>query len=144
MKKTKLNLIIDALLFLGLAAITGIGFLMKNVLVPGYLRREVYGRNVELYFWGFDRHQWGAIHFIIAIVFLALIVLHILLHWQMMVRIYRELIPNRSARWIAVLVLIAVTILLLIFPYFVRPEVSDERGGGHHSQKFIGTAQQQS
>jgi len=149
MKKAKLNLIIDALLLLGLAAITGIGFLMKNVLIPGYMRREIYGRNVELFFWGLDRHQWGAIHFIIGVVFLVLIVLHIVLHWQMMVRIYCELVPNRSAQWIAVLILLAVTILLLIFPYFVRPKVRDEQGGGHHSlapssQKFFRTTQQQS
>jgi len=149
MKKAKLNLIIDVLLLLGLAVITGIGFLMKNVLVPGYLRREIYGRNVELFFWGLDRHQWGAIHFIIGIVFLILIVLHIVLHWQMMVRIYCELVPNRPARWIAALIILAVTILLLIFPYFVRPKVSDESGGGYHgrapaSQRSIGTARQQS
>ena len=37
MKKSKLNLILDALLLLCIAAIGGIGFLMKYVLVPGYL-----------------------------------------------------------------------------------------------------------
>jgi hypothetical protein len=64
MKKSKLNLIIDALLLVCMAAITGIGLLMKNVLVPGYKRWDIYGRNVELYFWGLDRHQWGTERFI--------------------------------------------------------------------------------
>jgi len=41
-KKSKLNLIIDALLSLCLAAIAGIGFLIKYILVPGYQRREIY------------------------------------------------------------------------------------------------------
>ena len=134
MKKAKLNLIIDALLLLCLAAITGIGFLMKYVLVPGYMRREIYGRNVELFFWGMDRHQWGTVHFIIGIVFFALVVLHIVLHWQMIVGIYRNLIPSRFARWVAALILLAVTILLFIFPYFVKPKVTDGSGGGHHSR----------
>ena len=70
-KKSTLNLIIDALLLVCMAAIAGIGLLMKNVLVPGYKRWDIYGRNVELYFWGLDRHQWGTIHFVIALVFIA-------------------------------------------------------------------------
>ncbi|MHC4076764.1 MAG: DUF4405 domain-containing protein [Planctomycetota bacterium] len=63
MKRAKLNLIIDALLLLCLAGIAGIGFLIKYVLVPGYQRWEIYGRNVSLFLWGLDRHQWGTIHF---------------------------------------------------------------------------------
>jgi hypothetical protein len=48
MKKAKLNLVIDALLLLCMAAMAGIGLLMKYVLVPGFKRWEIYGRNVEL------------------------------------------------------------------------------------------------
>ena len=98
MKKSKLNLIIDAILLLCMAAIAGIGLLMKNVLVPGYKRWDIYGRNVELYFWGLDCHQWGTIHFIIELVLLALLVLHIALHWSMILGIYRKLIPNPRTR----------------------------------------------
>ena len=132
MKKSKLNLIIDALLLLCLAAIAGIGFLIKYVLVPGYQRWEIYGRNVSLFFWRLDRHQWGTIHYIIGIVFLALLVLHIVLHWQMIVGIYRRLIPNRFARWITALILLVVTVLLLAFPYLVKPEVVEQGGGQGH------------
>jgi hypothetical protein len=131
MKKPKLNLVIDALLLLCLAAIAGIGLLMKYVLVPGYLRWEIYGRNVDLFLYGLDRHQWGTIHLIIGLVFLSLLVLHIILHWQMIVGIYRGLIPNRFARWMTALVLICITILLLSFAYFVKPEVIEQgRGKG--------------
>ena len=129
MKKSELNLVIDALLLLGLAAITGIGLLMKYVLVPGYLRWEIYERNVGLFLWGLDRHQWGTIHFIVGLVFLALLVLHVVLHWQMIVEIYRGLIPNRFARWITALILLVVTILLFAFPYLVKPEVLEQGKG---------------
>ena len=98
MKRAKLNLIIDALLLLCLAAIAGIGLLIKYVLVPGHQRWEIYGRNVSLFLWGLDRHQWGTIHFIIGLVFLSLLVLHVVLHWSMVVGVYRRLIPNRFAR----------------------------------------------
>lgn len=134
MKKSKLNLIIDALLLLALAVITGIGLLMKTVLVPGYMRREIYGSNVELFFWGLGRHQWGAIHFIISIVFIVLVVLHIVLHWRMIVGACRDLIPNRFARWIAVLILLVVTILLSVFPYFIKPEIDSQGDDDHHSR----------
>ena len=131
MKKSKLNLIIDAFLLLCIAAIVGIGLLIKYVLVPGYQRWEIYGRNVNLFFCGVDRHQWGTIHFIIGMVFLGLLVLHVVLHWSMIVVIYRRLIPNRFARWITALILICVTIILFAFSYFVKPEIWEQgRGRG--------------
>ena len=129
MKKAKFNLIIDALLLLCLAAIAGIGLLIKYVLVPGFQRWEIYERNVGLFLWGLDRHQWGTIHFIIGIVFLALLVLHIVLHWRMIVGIYRRLIPNRFARWVTALILLVVTVLLFAFPYLVKSEVIEQVGG---------------
>ncbi len=129
MKKSKLNLIIEALLLLCIASIAGIGLLMRNVLVPGYKRWDIYGRNVELYFWGLDRHQWGTIHFVIALVLLALLVLHVVLHWAMIVGIYRKLMPNVKARWITAIILLAITITLAFFSYAVHPDVH-ERGRG--------------
>ncbi len=137
MKKSKLNLVIDALLLLCVAAIAGIGLLIKYVLVPGYQRWEIYGRNVDLFFWSMDRHQWGTIHLVIGLVFLAFLVLHVVLHWPMIVGIYCRLIPNRFARWITALVLICMTILLFIFPYFVKPEVQERgKGKGHGWQQY--------
>jgi hypothetical protein len=129
MKKTKLNLIIEALMLLCVAGIGGIGLLMKYVLVPGYQRWDIYGRNVDLFFWGLNRHEWGMIHLVIAFVFLALLVLHNVLHWGVIVGIYRKLVPSRLARCIVAVILICLTILLFIFPVFVKPEVQ-ERGPG--------------
>ncbi len=137
MKNSKLNLIIDGLLLLCIAAIVGIGLLIKYVLVPGYMRWEIYGRNVEMLLWGLDRHQWGTIHLVIGIVFLALLVLHVILHWSMIICIYSELIPNRFARWITALILIIMTIFLFAFSYFVKPEVYEQgRGKGRGWQQY--------
>ena len=131
MKRTKVNLVIEALLLLCVAAIAGIGLLMKYVLVPGYQRWEIYGRNVDLFFWGLDRHQWGTIHLMIGFVFLALLVLHIVLHWAAIVAIYRKLIPNAVLRCIVAVVLICLTILLLTFSFFANPNVRErELGSG--------------
>ncbi len=135
MKKSKLNLIIDAFLLLCIAAIAGIGLLMRNVLIPGYKRWEIYNSNVELYFWGLDRHEWGKIHFVIGLVLLTLLVLHIVLHWPIIVGIYRKLIPNLAARWIAVLILLSLAMVLAFFSFAVKPDVQEQgrgRGGGQH------------
>jgi len=132
MKKSKLNLVIDALLLLCIAAIAGIGFLIKYMLVPGYRRWEIYGRNVDLFLWGMDRHEWGTIHLMIGSVFLALLVLHIVLHWGVIVAIYRKLIPNTTLRCIVAVALICLTILLFAFSFLVKPEVQERGFGRRH------------
>ncbi|MBL7132713.1 MAG: DUF4405 domain-containing protein [Phycisphaerae bacterium] len=139
MIKAKLNLIIDALLLLCLAAIGGIGLLINYVLVPGFQRWEIYGRNVDLFFWGMDRHEWGAIHYVLARVLLGLLVLHVVLHWKTIVSICRKLIPSRPVRWIAAAVLAGLTIFLLGFSVFVRPEVREGgrgEGRGEHQPRM--------
>ena len=47
MNKAKLNFAIDALMFLCMTAIAGLGFLMKYVLLPGRESTIKYGRRVE-------------------------------------------------------------------------------------------------
>ena len=127
MKKAKLNLVIDAVLMLCIAAIAGIGLLIKFVLVPGYRRWQIYGRNVNLSFWGLDRHQWGTIHLVIGCVFLALLVLHIILHWEVIVGLSCK--PNHLLRLIVVIILMCLSIFLVIFPYFVKPDVWEQGQG---------------
>ena len=75
MNTAKFNLIIDVLMFLCIAAIAGIAFLIKYTLVPGFERWEIYNRNVDLSLWGMGRHSWGSIHYVIGLVLLALLVL---------------------------------------------------------------------
>ena len=60
--KTKINLTIDAIMLLALMAIAGLGFLIKYVLIPGYKRNVLYPGDVELFFMGITRHEWGRIH----------------------------------------------------------------------------------
>ncbi|TKJ36274.1 MAG: hypothetical protein CEE38_12730 [Planctomycetes bacterium B3_Pla] len=125
MTRSKLNLITDGLMLLCMAAIAGIALLIKFVLVPGYQRREIYGRNVELLFCGLGRHRWGTVHLYIGLILIALLVLHIVLHWASIVAIFCKVIPNPLTRKVVAVALILVTALLLAFPYFVRPKVLD-------------------
>jgi hypothetical protein len=74
--KSKINLAIDAVMLILLTMMAGLGFLIKYVLVPGFKRNTLYGSDVELYFWGLDRHQWGSIHLYLGFVFLFLVLLY--------------------------------------------------------------------
>lgn len=77
MKRTNLNFLIDTLSFAFFLFLVTTGILMRYVLPPGT------GRFVTI--WGMSRHDWGTIHFWIAILFLMLMVLHIYLHWKWIV-----------------------------------------------------------
>jgi len=74
MKRTDLNLIIDATAFIGFIALTTTGVLMRYILPPGSGHYST--------IWGLDRHEWGGIHFWISVVFFSLLTLHLILHWR--------------------------------------------------------------
>ncbi len=112
-------------MFVDLAAVAGLGFLMKYVLLPGYKINEIYGTNTELYHWGLDRHQWGSIHLYLALFLVSLLVLHIIFHWDMIICIFKQMIAGRKTR-ILIAVLLGITgLLLFAVPLFVKPEVAE-------------------
>ncbi len=93
-RKPILNFIINASMTLCMSAIIGIGFLIKYTLISGQERWDVYGRNVELYLFGMDRHQWGMLHLILAFVLLGLLLLHIVFHWKIITNVYKKIIKE--------------------------------------------------
>ena len=86
MSKNRLNFWIDILMFIDMLIISLIGLLIKYVLPPGTGGRHGgWGEGKALTFIGMSRHEWGDVHFILAIVLLALLVIHIILHWNWIV-----------------------------------------------------------
>jgi hypothetical protein len=123
--KPKVNLVIDATMFVVLMTVTGLGFLMKYVLLPGYKINEIYGRGVELYFLGLDRHQWGTIHLILALILVSLLVLHIIFHWDMITSIFRQMINTGRVRVLTGTILGIIGLSLAISPFLLEPEVAE-------------------
>ncbi len=123
MSKSVINLMIDGLLFLLLFAMAGLGLLIKYVLLSGYQTNEIYGGNVELLFWGLDRHQWGTIHLWVSLVFVFFIFLHVILHWTMIVCIAKKIIAGSGTRLVVSFSLAFLAIILGIGPLFIEPEV---------------------
>ena len=74
MKRPNVNFAVDCLGFAGFVLLTATGVLMRYVLPPGS------GRSTTI--WTLDRHEWGSVHFWIAIAFLAVLAFHLFLHWR--------------------------------------------------------------
>lgn len=132
MKKSKLNLVIDAIMLVVMMALIGIGLLNKYVLLNGQKKWAKFGENLDLTLFGLDRHEWNTIHFVFGAILFGLLVLHICFHWNMIVRIYKSLIKNKKARIVSAIALLTVSIVLLIFPLFInakikKPNLQEER-----------------
>jgi hypothetical protein len=134
--RSKLNLVIDIIMFINMMVIAGIGFLIKYILVPGFNRNEIYGRDVELYYWGLDRHQWGVIHLVAGFVLLFLLLLHIIFHWKMILSIYRNMISYKYLRVLLTLVFIILSVIFGVVPLFLNPEVREDASHHHYRREY--------
>ncbi len=136
--KSKVNFVIDGVMFLCMMAIVGIGLLMRFVLIPGKNRWLKYGRNVDLYLAGMDRHEWGRIHLVIGFILLGLLAFHIILHWKMILNMWGSLIGGRRARRIVALAFMVACVIVAIFPFVAAPKVRElTRGEGHHAAEHV-------
>ncbi|MCS6771862.1 MAG: DUF4405 domain-containing protein [Kiritimatiellae bacterium] len=70
------NRIVDFLLWLSISLMAATGFILRYRLPPGSRG----GRGLEI--WGLSRHEWGDLHAWLAYVAIALVLLHLALHWK--------------------------------------------------------------
>lgn len=123
LNRAKVNLSIDAIMFILMMAVAGIGFLIKYVLVPGFKRHEIYDKDIELYYWGIDRHQWGTIHLIVSLILLFLLFLHIVFYWKQLVNIFKRMVPAKLGRVLITSGFVACSLFLAVMPLFIKPEI---------------------
>jgi len=129
MRKSIFSFAINATMTICMSAIIGIGFLIKYTLISGQERGEVYGRNVELYLLGLDRHQWGMLHLILAFVLLALLIVHIVFHWQVIANVYKKIIKEPVTKKVVALLFIILCVLMIVIPFFIHPEIESIKKG---------------
>lgn len=77
MRRTTLNLIVDAVAFAGFVFMTASGVLLRYLLPAGSGHRTTV--------WELDRHAWGDVHFWMAVLLLAALSVHVLLHGKWIV-----------------------------------------------------------
>jgi len=118
------------LMMLLMAGLAGLGFMIKYVLISGKDRVGKFGHQGEVYFWGWDRHEWGSVHLIIGFVLLGLIILHIILHWQTITILFSQLIANKTRRRVLAVVYSLFCLALFVLPLFVPVEFV-ETGPGY-------------
>jgi hypothetical protein len=99
-KKVWLNFVIDAAMFFSLTGIALMGLVIKYVLPPGSggggRGRGGLSHGAET-FLGLNRHEWGSVHYSLALILLGLLVLHLLLHWSWIKCRLQALWPGKKA-----------------------------------------------
>mgnify|MGYP000241628185 CR=1 FL=1 len=119
MRKANLNFVVDASAFIAFVFLTATGVLIRYVLPPGS------GHFSTL--WGMDRHEWGQIHFWIAVVFLAALGFHLFLHWRWVVCVVRGRPREGSGVRVAFAVVgVMALAALAAAPFFGRVEQTGE------------------
>ncbi len=130
MNRLKWNAFIDTLAFIALVAMTSTGLVLRFMLPPGSGRLEAggpglgTGRRSITVLWGMTRHQWGDVHFWAAVVLLAILSIHLALHWRWIVCMVKGEPQQYSGVRIALAVgsLVALMILALS-PFFSSTEI---------------------
>lgn len=136
-QRSVLNFTINATMTLCMSAIIGIGFLIKYTLISGQERWEVYGSNVELYFLGMDRHQWGMLHLILGFVLFGLLIAHIVLHWKVVTTVYQRIIKQSLTKKIVALCFAMICALLIVIPLFLEPSIESSKRGKAHKVTMV-------
>ena len=133
MKRPNVNFAVDCLGFVAFVLLTATGVLMRYVLPPGS------GRSTTI--WSLDRHEWGSIHFWIAITFFAVLALHLFLHWRWIVTLMSGRPREGSGARVALgTVGLAACLALAISPFLSPVErAGGERAAPHpHSYQLEG------
>ena len=86
MERREINIFTDLLILFDLLLVILTGLILKFRLPPGTGggRRRIYGSGEEslFAFWGLARHEWGEVHFCLALALIALAAIHLCLHWS--------------------------------------------------------------
>lgn len=127
MKRVHLNAIIDAIALVGFMALASTGLVIRYQLPPG--SGEAFGRgtgrwagerSVDL-LWGLTRHEWGDYHYWIALGLLAVLSIHLFLHWKWIVGVVHGKQTDASGWRLAIgLFSFATIATVMALPFFAN------------------------
>jgi hypothetical protein len=147
MKRTHVNALIDAVAFLAFLLLLSTGFILEYQLPPGSGGLQGFGmgrgashRMVHL-LWGWTRHEWGQVHYWIALSMMAVLAVHLVLHWKWIVCTVRGTHTDASGyRFVLGVVGLVFAILLSIAP-FLSDTTAMTRGELRESRSAAATQQ---
>lgn len=114
-RKAVINFWLEGLTLAALIGLIMTGFIMRWRLPPGSGGREG-GMSLEML--GLGRHDWGAIHFWVAIAFIVFIVVHLFLHWRWIWGMFQGR-ERSKGRGILFVVLSLILVLLNFTPWLI-------------------------
>lgn len=129
-RKSKVNFSLNAAMFLVMTFMASSGILMKYVLLPGSQRQDKFGRNVDLFLFGMDRHEWGTIHLVAGLVLLSLLAVHIALHWKEITGVFSRWFRSLGQRKVLTWIFLIICALILALPLILNPTVVERGQGG--------------
>lgn len=149
MKRTHVNALIDAAAFLAFLLLLTTGFILEYQLPPGSgglqgfgMGRNAAHRTIHL-LWGWTRHEWGQVHYWIALGMTVVLAIHLVLHWKWIVCTVRGTHTDASGYRLALGVVgLAFAILLSIAP-FLSDSTATTRGELRETRSAASTQQAQ-
>jgi hypothetical protein len=132
LNRPNVNLVVDAVAFICAVLLVVTGFLLEYTLPPGSgrLGTEGFGAGPHksiLLLWGLSRHEWGNIHFWIAISLLTVLSFHLVLHWRWIVAMAKGKPKEGSGIRIALGILALISLLALSLAPFLSSTVRMSR-----------------
>jgi len=129
MKRSTLITLTDVLAFIAFLFLTSSGILLRYLLPPGS------GRWSEV--WNMTRHEWGTLHYWIALLFFAVLAFHLLQHWRFVLGLFRGHLREGLRLRVALGLVGLMAVILLGIAPLLSPVQVDEgrsdrpgRGGG--------------
>lgn len=128
MKRGTVNFSIDAVAFALLVLLATTGLLVHFTLPAGSGHFQT--------LWGLDRHEWGEVHFWIAMGFLATLALHLILHWQWITCMVKGKKANtRTGRVVLAWTALVAIVIVATAPFFskVKQSTADAAPAPHRA-----------
>jgi hypothetical protein len=134
MKRTQLNFAIDTAAFAAFLFLLSTGLLLRYQLPAGSggmhgvgAGRGAADRPITI-LWGFTRHDWGAIHYWIAGSLIAILAIHLILHWKWIICVVRGTRPDSSGLRFGVGLAALVALVLIAAAPILAPIERISRG----------------
>lgn len=115
MNKNSWKYLIDTLLFICIFGLAFIGIIMAFFLAEGPTVNDQ-----SKYFLGLHRHQWGDIHLILSLLFIALTVIHLMLAWNWVKAQSRRIFKNKAPLFIGLTVLVSFLTIFVFWAFMPK------------------------
>lgn len=135
MKRWTFLTLIDVLAFVCFVLLVSTGILLEYLLPPGS------GSWASI--WSMNRHEWGDIHFWVAVVFFTVLAVHLVLHWRFFAGLIKGRARQASPLRLALGILAALALLALAAAPLVSPVERTDGESGVHQPRGQGQGQGQ-